>query len=207
MGPRWALIESVRPASAHSARAQRDDNARADEVEFEIEPPAVVFDLSCCGALVQAALAALFELEVLDRVGEIGALARKAGLAHELVKQPAGRADEGPALLVFLVARLFADECDRRARLAFAEHGPGGTGERRRRRGDEAVERCKSARFARQAKDPFAILNAQGWRSGLCLLQLTSCSGRRGCPGSPGCRRSFPARSCSSPRRRPPTGC
>jgi hypothetical protein len=49
-------------------------------------------------------------------------IARPAEFGHCAVEQVAGRADEGPALQVFLVARLFADQHQQRGRRTFAPH-------------------------------------------------------------------------------------
>ena len=65
------------------------------------------------------------ELEVLDRVGDVDARAVDPGLLQRRVEQLAGRADERPSGEVFLVARLLADEHDRRVERPFAEHGLG----------------------------------------------------------------------------------
>jgi hypothetical protein len=60
--------------------------------------------------------------EVLDGVRYVGVLARHAGRFERPVEQAPGRADEGQALLVLLVARLLADQHDARMRRAGAEH-------------------------------------------------------------------------------------
>ncbi len=52
------------------------------------------------------------------------------------VEQPTGRADEGPAFAVFLIARLLADEGDVGADRPFAQHGMVGARRQRLRSGD-----------------------------------------------------------------------
>ena len=80
----------------------------------------------CAGRLVQAALAAQLPLEVLHRVGDVEMLAIDAGRLERPVEELPGRADEGQALLVLLVARLLAHQHDARMRVARAEHRLGG---------------------------------------------------------------------------------
>ena len=63
---------------------------------------------------MDAAVAALLEFEVLHRVGEVGLLAVDPGLPERPVEKLAGRTDEGAALQILLIARLFADEDDAR---------------------------------------------------------------------------------------------
>jgi hypothetical protein len=72
---------------------------------------------------MNAPVAALLELEVLDDVGQIGLVARDAGGLEAAVELLAGRSDEGPAGPVLLVSRLLAHEHDSRALEAFAEDG------------------------------------------------------------------------------------
>ena len=72
---------------------------------------------------MDAPLAAPLELEMLDRVGDIGAGAVHARLGQRLVQQLPRRPDEGPPGQILLVAGLLADEHQRRVQRAFAEHG------------------------------------------------------------------------------------
>ena len=67
--------------------------------------------MDCGGGwfLVDAAFAAFFKFEVLDGVGDVDLFAVDAGLVEGLVEEAAGGSDEGAALLVFLIAGLFAD--------------------------------------------------------------------------------------------------
>ncbi len=90
-----------------------------------------MLDLSRRGLGVDAALAALLELEMLDRIREIDRRPVEADLLHGLRQEPARRADEGPALAIFLVSRLLAHEHDGGADRAFAEHGLRGAGHQR----------------------------------------------------------------------------
>jgi hypothetical protein len=59
-------------------------------------------------------LSALLEFEVFDSIGDVDALAVQAGFCHCAIQKLTGRAYERPALPIFLVAGLFANERDRR---------------------------------------------------------------------------------------------
>ena len=93
-------------------RAEGDDQLWLDKTQLFLEPPAVMLDLAGGGGLVDAALAALAEFEVFDGVGDVGLVAVDAGFLQRPVEKLAGGADEGAALQVFLVTRLFTDEGD-----------------------------------------------------------------------------------------------
>ena len=60
------------------------------------------------------ALAALLELEMLDRIGDVGLGAVDPGLLQRLVEDLPRRADERVAGQILLIAGLFADEHHRR---------------------------------------------------------------------------------------------
>ena len=93
---------------------------------LDIQPEAACLDLRHLRRLVDAALAARGELEVLDCIGDVDRAAVDAGLLHRPVHHLAGRADEWAADRVLLIARLLADEHRRRVRRTLAEHGLGG---------------------------------------------------------------------------------
>src|SRR3546814_9525339 len=57
---------------------------------------------------------------MLDRIGEEEPAAVEPGLCDRLVEQAAGGADEGPALYILLIARLFAHQHDARRRRPLA---------------------------------------------------------------------------------------
>ena len=61
----------------------------------------------------------------LEHVGDVDLLAGEADGRQQLLKQLAGLAYEGLALLVLVVAGRFADEHEVGAGVAVAEHGPG----------------------------------------------------------------------------------
>jgi hypothetical protein len=72
---------------------------------------------------VQAPLAALDELEVLDGVRDVHVGAREPRLRQGRVEQRARWPDERVTLKILLVAGLLAHEQDARARWTLAEHG------------------------------------------------------------------------------------
>ena len=79
-------------------------------------------DLAGVGLFVDAALAAPLELEMLDRVGDVGALAVDSRLRERAIEQLPGRPDERTPGQILLIARLLADEHDLRVERPFAEH-------------------------------------------------------------------------------------
>ena len=107
-------------------RTQADDDGRADGVELGPEPRTAGFDLFRSGLLVEATLAALLELEVLDRIREVDLGARKPGPLQGLVEDPARGADEDGALTVLDVPGLLPDQEETGPPRPFPEHGPGG---------------------------------------------------------------------------------
>ena len=108
---------------ARGGRAERHHQSRPHDTQFLRQPPAAGLHLARVGGLVDAPLAAPLELEMLDRVGDIGAGAVHARLGQRLVQQLPRRPDEGPPGQILLVAGLLADEHQRRVQRAFAEHG------------------------------------------------------------------------------------
>jgi hypothetical protein len=103
-----------------------------DQLQFPLQPPAVVPDLACGRALMDAPFAALFEFEVLDGIGQVARCPIDPGFAERSVEQLACRADEGAPLPVFLVSRLLSDEGDSRALWSFTENCTGITWNKRR---------------------------------------------------------------------------
>lgn len=79
--------------------AKTDEYVRLDSLLLCDEPRSAGDDLAAAGLLVQPALPAFRrdELEVLDRVGHVHALAVDPGLLEHPVEHPAGRTDERPA--------------------------------------------------------------------------------------------------------------
>src|SRR6185503_20316055 len=112
-------------------RAEAADDVRPYRRELALEPLMARVDLALRRGLVQAPLAAQLPLEVLHGVGDVKVLALDASGLERAVEQPAGRPDEGQALLVFLVAGLLADQHDPGVRVARAKYRLGGIGPQR----------------------------------------------------------------------------
>ena len=110
---------------AGRGRPERHSHGGLDQRELVVEPPAAGVDLAGVGFLVQASLAARLVLEVLHRVGDVDRLALDSRRLQRSVEHLAGRSDEGASGQVFLIARLLADQHQRRIGGAFAEHGLG----------------------------------------------------------------------------------
>lgn len=105
------------------SRPKRDNNARMDQLQFLIQPPAVMLHFRRRRLLVDAPFAALPELEVLDSIGHVHRVTVDTCVRQRSVEQQAGGPDKRSALLILLVAGLLADQRNRRANRAFAEHG------------------------------------------------------------------------------------
>jgi hypothetical protein len=73
--------------------------------------------------LVHATLAARRPLEMLDCVRDVDVGALQPRFVERFIEQCAGRSDKRPALQVFRIAWLFADQHDRRATRPFAADG------------------------------------------------------------------------------------
>src|SRR5262245_64234371 len=95
--------------AARRRRPQRQDQLWLHDRAFLIEPPPAEVDLIGARTLVQAALAALLVLEVLDRIGHEYFTAIDAGFFHRAVEHAAGGTDKRPPGKIFLISRLFAD--------------------------------------------------------------------------------------------------
>src|SRR3954466_5332281 len=95
-----------------TGRAKRDDQLRLDDRALLLEPPFAALDLVGIWLLVQAALAARLEFEVLHRIGDEGLIARNAGIGERLVEDAPRWPDEWLAGEILLIARLLADQHD-----------------------------------------------------------------------------------------------
>src|SRR6266511_1860535 len=140
--------------AARSGGAQRNDRRGPHDRALLDEPPLAPIDLIGVRALVETPLAAHFVLEVLHRVGDESIGAGNAGFFQRRIQDAAGRADEGLAGEILLVAGLLSDQHQVRAHPAFAGHDLGG----------EFVERAARAfRFGgaqlRQGRDPRPFLD------------------------------------------------
>ena len=85
--------------------SQRHERLGLHERDLVVQPVQAGRGFALGRGLVDAALAAQLELEMLDGVGDEHLLARNAGRFQRAGQQLAGRPDEGMALQVFLVAR------------------------------------------------------------------------------------------------------
>src|SRR6266705_6694260 len=97
---------------ARRRRAEADEHLGLDRRDLGLHPGAAGRQLAQARRLVDAALAALDELEVLDRVRDVEPLPVQAHLDQRAVEHLARRADERRALQILLVAWLLADEDD-----------------------------------------------------------------------------------------------
>jgi catecholate siderophore receptor len=107
---------------ARSGGAERNGNRRPYQLALMLEPPAARLDFAGVGLAVDPPFASSDELEMLDRIGDVGLRAVDAGLLKKSVEQLPRRADERAPGEVFLIARLLADEDDLRVERPFAEH-------------------------------------------------------------------------------------
>src|SRR5580704_15126373 len=104
--------DSLAGEAARRGDAERDDRRRFYQFALMVEPDFAALDLVIVRTFMQPALAAHLVLEMLDRIGDEGFVARDAGVLERGIEQAASRADERFARKVFLVARLFADQHD-----------------------------------------------------------------------------------------------
>ncbi len=118
--------EGVTEDRAGGGGAEADQDVRMDRRQLGFEPRAAGRQLGRSRRLVDPALAALLELEVLDRVGDVDSLAVEADLGQRPVEHLAGRADERRAMPVFLISRLLTHEYDARVGRPAAEDRLGG---------------------------------------------------------------------------------
>ena len=120
------LSKRVTELGLRRHRAQRQHNAWAYPQQFGGQPWPARGLFAGSGALMQPAFAARDELEMLDRVGDVGHRRIQARVGHQRAQQLAGRAHERAALLVFLVPGLFANDHQRRAGRAGAKYNLSG---------------------------------------------------------------------------------
>src|SRR5215208_5954233 len=78
-------LELVAEQRLGGGRAEHDQRLGADLAQLRVQPGPAGADLAGVGLLVDAPLATLLELEVLDRVGDIGVGAVDAGTRERLV--------------------------------------------------------------------------------------------------------------------------
>jgi hypothetical protein len=97
--------------------------------------------------LVDAPLAALFEFEMLDGVGDVHLVPIESGLLQRPIEQQAGRSDERSALPILLVSGLLPYERNGRPNRALAQHGTRSAWYEGRGRCDLRVEFVKRLRL------------------------------------------------------------
>src|SRR4051794_31370667 len=114
-------LERVAEQRLGRDRAHDDQRLGADHAQLRLEPWVTGADVARVGTLVDAALPAFLEPEVLDRVGEVDVRAVDAGALERLVELAPRRADERMALVVLAVAGRLADEHRARRLPALAE--------------------------------------------------------------------------------------
>ena len=159
-------------ADDHPGRGGAEDpeHLRPDDFQLGLEPRPARGDLRRARRLVDAALAALGELEVLHGVRDVHVLTVQSDLDQRPVEHLAGRTDEGRALAIFLITGLLADQHDARSGRTTAEDRLGGVAEEiaalaaragraelveRGVRGNErAGARCLGGRRRRRALEP-----------------------------------------------------
>ena len=119
--PRPGELEARAQQGLPRGRPEQHERVGLDDVELRAQPRQAGADLPARGLLVDAALAALLELEVLDGVGDVDLAAVDADGLERLVELAAGRAHEHVAGPVLTVARDLADHHHLRALQALAE--------------------------------------------------------------------------------------
>ena len=112
------------PSSAFAATAPSSTSASGRTTfSSAVEPGLAGVDLEALRRLVDAATAALLELEVLDDVGQVCVRARDAGRLEPAIELASCGPHERMPLEVLAVAGLLAHEHQPRARRPLTEHG------------------------------------------------------------------------------------
>ena len=96
---------------------------REGGAQLGLDPRVAGLDLRCARLLVQAPRSPLLVLDVLHGIRDADVVARQIRLLDARPQDTTGRADEGMALAIFLIAGLLADQHERRSAAALAEHG------------------------------------------------------------------------------------
>src|SRR5437660_5996205 len=102
-------LEAAAQERFAGGRAEHDERLGGDRLELGVQPWPAGVDLEPFRSLVQPALPALLEREVLDDVCDVDVSAIDADGLERLVQLAPGRADERLALAILAVARLLAD--------------------------------------------------------------------------------------------------
>src|SRR5690606_18082804 len=104
-------------------RAQRHDDPGPHPRQLRGEPRAARGLFACVGPLVQARLAALLVLEVLDGIGQVDPAHIDAGVLYGTAYKPLGGTNDLCALEVLLRPGSRADKHYRSTAVALDEHG------------------------------------------------------------------------------------
>ena len=96
-------------------RAEREDDARPDDLDLLVEVGTAVRHLFRVRRAVAQPRPVVERRAALDRVGDVDVLARQADREQHAIEQFAGASDERPAQSVFRLARPFADDHQPRA--------------------------------------------------------------------------------------------
>ena len=118
---------------AGGRRAECDHGRGLHQRDLAFEPVQAGSGFALRRRLVDAALAAQLELEVLDRVGQVERIARPAELRESTVEKLAGGPDERAAMQVFVITGLLANQHQAGAQRPFAGHRLGRAGADRAR--------------------------------------------------------------------------
>jgi len=122
LAPNCLNLKRFPGQAACSSGAQRDNQLGAHEMTFDVIPPLAALNFMTVGAFVQTALAAVFELEMFDRIGDENCLSIQSGFGNSFVQNPASRPDERMTSKILIIPRLFSDHHDRGMRRTFARH-------------------------------------------------------------------------------------
>ena len=111
--PPTALFHQPEPRPEQRQRrggTEADDGLRAHTLDLARQPRAACLHVRGLGVAVQALLAAPFEAEMLDCVGQVQRASLDSELGQRTVQQLAGGTDEGTPRQVLHVAGLLANQ-------------------------------------------------------------------------------------------------
>lgn len=111
-------------------RAKADEEPRPDDSQLRLKPRATGRDLARVRLFMNSAFATRLPFEVLHGIRHIDFAAIDSRVFESAVEDLASGADEGFPREIFLVARLFAQQHERRAFRSSAEDGLSGVAEK-----------------------------------------------------------------------------
>ena len=117
--------DSTSCETLRGGRSEGDHKSRIYCLDFVKQPMPADLDFAGVGTLVQPSFAALLELEMLDRVGDVNTASIHARLDKRPVKQQTCRPDERTAFPVFSISRLLADKHDLSVWRTLSKYGLG----------------------------------------------------------------------------------